>query len=35
MNINVPHKEDDIEYYFDPIDNTKKKKSPAKNIVQS
>ena len=35
MNINVPHKEDDIEYYFDPIDKTKKKKSPAKNIVQS
>ena len=35
MNINVPHKEDDIEYYFDPIDKTKKKKSPDKKIVQS
>ena len=35
MNINVPHKENDIEYYFEPIDKTKKKKSPAKNIIQS
>ncbi len=26
MNINVLHKEDDIEYYFDPIDKTEKKK---------
>ena len=33
--LNVPHKTEYEEYYFDPIDKTRKKKSPDKNIFKS